>query len=64
LLCDATGVLGLLTEALCRGDNDDVKGGLKGEALLPIFLLLVMLVNNNGWPRGGLSLLLLLLLPL
>lgn len=44
LLCDATGVLGLLT--LCKGNGDEVEEGLEGGALLsPMFLVLL---NSNG----------------
>lgn len=61
LLRDVTGVLGLWTTfALRNGDDDDddgVKGILEGGALLLLFLS-VLLLNSNGWPRGGLLLIL------
>lgn len=48
-------MFGLLTTVLCNGDdNDEVNGILEGGALLLLFLSPVLLVNSNGWPRGGL----------
>ena len=52
--CNVTGVLGLLTTPLCNGDDNI--GILVGGDLLLLFLPLVL--NSNGWPRGGLLILL------
>ena len=52
--CNVTGVLGLLTTPLCNGDDN--VGILVGGDLLLLFLPPVL--NSNGWPRGGLLILL------
>ena len=52
-------MFGLLTAGLCNGDVIDGVDG--GGALMLLFLSPMLVLNSNGWPRGGLLVLLLLL---
>ena len=55
-------MFGLLTAGLRNGDvTDGVNGIFEGGALMLLFLSPMLLLNSNGWPRGGL---LAVLLPL